>query len=264
VKHAILAFVIGSIALLGAAGVQATRHYTISFAATVGEHQFSCATPYPGLGTTRATITPQFLRFYVSNVRLVNENGAEVPLALDQDGTWQQGVVGFVSFEGHNPACASGSPQDHRSLSGSAPPDRYVGLRFTLGVPQSLDHADATIAASPLNLSDMFWSWQDGYKFFRFDGRVRGANGRTASYVFHLGSTGCSGDKATQCAHTNEVNITLRNFDPSRPVLVDIARLVENANLEGGGCMMMSSEECSPELRALGIGSNEQTVFRTR
>jgi hypothetical protein len=37
--------------------------------------------------------------------------------------------------------------------------------------------------------SGMFWSWQDGYKFFRFDARVRGSDGRTSGFVFHLGST---------------------------------------------------------------------------
>jgi uncharacterized repeat protein (TIGR04052 family) len=238
------------------------RNYRIRFVAAVGDKPFVCGRTYDGLGISRAAVTPEFLRLYVSGVRLIDFNGNEVPLALDQDGTWQQRDVAFLSFEGAIASCASGSPQERQIIAGTAPEGKYVAIRFDVGVPQSLDHADATVAASPLNLSDMFWSWQDGYKFFRFDGRVNGKG----AFVFHLGSTRCSGsNESTHCAHPNEAAILLRSFDPSRAIVLDVAKLVAGADLDrGDGCMMMPSEDCSPELRALGLSGEPQTVFRVQ
>jgi uncharacterized repeat protein (TIGR04052 family) len=249
--------------LIALAGGQRTFH--IKFVAVVGEQPFTCGVAYHGLGTTHATVTPEFLRLYVSGVALIDTAGKEVPLKLDQDGTWQQRDVAFLSFEGSNQACASGSPQERQTISGTAPDGRYVGIRFIVGMPQSLDHADATIAASPLNLSDMFWSWQDGYKFFRFDARIVGKAGQASAFVFHLGSTGCRGsDARTTCAQPNEATIRLRGFDGSQTIVLDVARLLQSADLERGGCMMMRDDVCSPELRALGLTGAAQSVFRVR
>ena len=267
-KPALYLAVAVALPVLGALGAKAgpaiPHHYSIRFAAQVDGRSFECGATYNGLGTTRAAVTPEFLRLYVSGVRLIESDGSEVPLTLDQDGVWQQRDVAFLSFEGAHAECASGSPQERRVVSGTAPDGNVVGLRFTVGVPQSLDHSDATIASSPLNLSDMFWSWQDGYKFFRFDGRVTGKSGARA-FVFHLGSTGCShGSGATRCAHSNAASIRLR-FNPSQTIVLDVGKLLANVDLERGqGCMMMAGEVCSPELRSLGLAGGTQTVFAVR
>lgn len=244
----------------------ALHSYHIRFAAVVGSEKFACEVTYKGLGTTHTAVTPEFLRLYVSRVTLIDQSGKAVPLALDQDGVWQQHDVAFLSFEGSNASCASGSPQEHDVVSGSAPEGRYVAVQFVVGVPQSLDHADATIAASPLNLSDMFWSWQDGYKFFRLDARIRGGDGRTSGFVFHLGSTGCRGSgSAAHCAHVNEAVVRVAHYDASRTIVLDVAKLLERVDLQrGGGCMMLAGEVCTPELRALGLLGAEQTVFSAR
>lgn len=251
-------------------GVAATgRHlnpaYRIRFSAVVGNVPFACGRTYHGLGATDATITPEFLRLYVFGVTLIDANGKSFPLHLTQDGIWQQRDVALLSFEGANQSCASGSPLEHEIVEGTAPPGSYVAIRFIVGVPQSLDHADATIASSPLNLSDMFWSWQDGYKFFRFDARVNGRDRGASAFVFHLGSTGCRRDgDVTHCVRSNAAAIELRRFDPSRTIVLDVAKLVERIDLQraNGGCMMMAGEVCAPELRSLGLAGTEQTVFR--
>jgi uncharacterized repeat protein (TIGR04052 family) len=245
-------------------GAASTKTFQIRFAAMVGEKPFHCGTSYENVGSGGDRITPDYFRFYVSDVRLVDRSGRETPLTLDQDGTWQQKNVAFLSFE-RSASCANGSPQDREEITGSAPDGDYTGLRFTVGVPQALDHGDATIAQSPLNLSDMFWSWQDGYKFLRLDGRVQSRGGKTSSFVFHLGSAGCSMDKAaTHCRSTNEARIDLAHFSPSSTVVVDLAELLRTSDLERGGCMMMAGQNCDPELSALGVSGSAQTVFRTR
>jgi uncharacterized repeat protein (TIGR04052 family) len=241
------------------------RTYHVKFVAMVGEKRFTCGSTYDGIGTTRAKITPEFLRLYVSGVALIDAAGKETPLQLDQDGVWQQRDVAFLSFEGSNQSCASGSPQEREVVTGTAPDGRYVGIRFTVGVPQALDHADATIAASPLNLSDMFWSWQDGYKFFRLDARVTDIRGETSAFVFHLGSTRCRGtDTTSVCAQPNEATIRLHGFDGSQTIVLDVARLLQTTDLHRGGCMMMAQDVCSPELRALGLDGLQQSVFSLR
>jgi uncharacterized repeat protein (TIGR04052 family) len=263
----IVLWVVTASFLCAAAGVSGgNREYRIRFAAVVAGKPFACGATYLRLGTTHAAVTPEFLRFYVYGLRLIDANGRETPLALNQDGVWQQRDVAFLSFEGTNGACASGSPQEHEIVIGSAPAADYVAIRFSVGVPQSLDHADATIASSPLNLSDMFWSWRDGYKFFRFDARVRGQGGSTSSFVFHLGSTDCTGsDAGSRCARRNDVSVRLQPFDPARTIVFDVAKLVERADLErANGCMMMAGEACGPELRSLGLSGAPQSVFAVR
>jgi uncharacterized repeat protein (TIGR04052 family) len=142
---------------------------------------------------------------FAAVVAMIDVNGKTVPLLLDQDGIWQQHDVAFLSFEGSHGSCASGSPQEHEFLMGDASYAKYVGIRFVVGLPKSLDHADATVASSPLNLSDTFWSWQDGYKFFRLDARVEVENRRTTAFVFHFGSAECSrsGD-VSRCTRPND------------------------------------------------------------
>ncbi len=240
--------------------------YHIRFAATVDGKPFHCGATYAGVGSRNDSIAADYFRFYISNVRLVDSSGRETPLALEQDGTWQQRDVAFLSFE-RSTSCANGSPQDREEIVGSAPDRRYVALRFTLGVPQALDHADATVAQSPLNLSDMFWSWQDGYKFLRLDARVRTQSGKSSAFVFHLGSTGCiMMSSAAHCRATNQAEIDIPHFDPSSSTVVaDVAALLRSTDLaRSGGCMMGSGETCAPELAALGIGSGTQSVFRAR
>ena len=39
-------------------------------------------------------------------------------------------------------------------------------LNFELGVPFEQNHTNPLTAQAPLNVSEMFWSWQLGHKFF--------------------------------------------------------------------------------------------------
>jgi len=235
-----------------------THTYRIRFEAVVGTRAFHCGEDYKGVGRSAATVTPEYFRFYISQVKLVDASGRRVPLTLAQDGVWQQRDVAFLSFEDPGSDCANGSPQKHEEIAGTAPAGHYTGIEFTLGVPEDLDHADATIAQSPLNLSDMFWSWQDGYKFLRFDARVT-SQGKGASYIFHLGSTGCTlSSRVATCASPNRVTVFLPNFDPEKSVVTaDLGLLLHNADLSqlarAGGCMSGPDDACQPVMRDLGV-----------
>ncbi len=82
-----------------------------------------------------------------------------VVVALEQDGVWQHEDVALLDFENKAGACANGTVELNTSVRGTVPAGtRSSGLRFKLGVPFALNHANAATAPSPLNLTAMFWN----------------------------------------------------------------------------------------------------------
>ena len=146
-----------------------TKEVAIDFEAVVGDREFACGESYEGIGTSESTVTPTDFRFYVSNVALVDEDGNAVPLELEQDGKWQYQNVALLDFEDGTSACDNGTAEMNTTVVGTVPEGDYQGLQFTMGVPEDLNHEDAAIAPSPLNLTSMWWNWQGGYKFLRVD-----------------------------------------------------------------------------------------------
>jgi uncharacterized repeat protein (TIGR04052 family) len=256
-----------ALALLGAAP---RERVSLHFAIAAGSAAVVCQAKIAGLGTTRAGATPQDVRFYVSEVRLVRADGGEVPVVLDDDHAWQAKGVALLSW------CADGKADLHDVVTGTVPAGAYRGVRFALGIPDALNHADATIAEAPLNVTGMYWSWRSGYKFFRFDVRTSRENGVAPStWLVHLGSTGCTtaAGGTYDCRHPNRPTIALQNFDwRSNVVVADIGRLVAGADLtaHSGGTQCMSDPsddaECTAPFAALGLGraAAAQTVFRVR
>lgn len=250
---------------------------TLSFRGVVGDQDFACGTPYAGMGTSGTTWTPSDFRLYVHDVVLLDDAGAEVPVALTQDGRWQYDTLALLDFEDKTASCANGTTDVNARIVGTVPAGTYVGVGFTVGVPFELNHADAATAASPLNLSTMFWSWQSGYKFVRVDGV---STGQPGGAVFHLGSTMCEADEngtVTSCANPNRGDIRLSGFDPAaNTVLVDLAGLFAGADLDMNQANSMSicmsdpaDLDCAPIFAALGLGfggtsgdPSAQTMFR--
>jgi len=230
---------------------------TINFRAAVGSESFACGSTYNGIGTTGATIEPSDFRFYVSDVRLVTADGTEVAVQLDQDGIWQLDDVALLDFENKDAPCTNGTTQTNGTVRGRVPMGEYTGLRFALGVPPDKNHQDASVAQSPLNLTGMFWSWQDGYKFVRIDT----ANDQLR---IHVGSTGCVYGEPGQvsgCARPNRAEIRLAPFDASsNTVVADLAALLADSDITANqpatppGCMASpDDQDCAPMLRNLGL-----------
>jgi hypothetical protein len=141
----------------------------LAFEAVVGGKPFACGQSYDAIGSTKSRITPSDLRFYVSEVELLDSAGKATPLVLDQDEIWQYKNLALLDFEDGTGPCRNGNSGLHKAVTGTAPKGDYKGVRFTLGVPFDLNHGDPTIAPSPLNLTAMFWAWQSGYRFVKID-----------------------------------------------------------------------------------------------
>lgn len=257
-----------------------TQPVTLNFAAEVLGQPFQCGQRYTGIGSTGSTVTPSDFRFYVSEVHLLTAGGEAVPVQLAQDGVWQFQNVALLDFENGAGVCRNGTTGMNTQVRGTVPAGSYTGVRFTLGVPFALNHGDPTVAPSPLNSTAMFWNWQGGYKFLKFDTTssglspekpgAAGPQGPTTRYSVHLGSTVCAAASRTSapsaCQNPNRVVVAFPDFDPGRhTVVADIGRVLAQANVDvnapqtSPGCMSFPGDaDCPPVMGALGLPFDSQ------
>jgi uncharacterized repeat protein (TIGR04052 family) len=218
----------------------------IHFAARAGKDPVACDASAASDQQKHGAVLED-LRFYVHDVELVDRTGEVTPVALTDDGVWQNGSVALLDFENGAGSCANGTTAMHAAITGRSAAKEPVGLRFVLGVPFAVNHADPAEASPPLNLGRMHWSWQGGYKFLRFEATTSGGK----PLRFHLGSTGCEGSigHISKCNRPNRAVVQLDGFDPrSSEVVIDVAAL-ENISTADSGLTCMS-EASDPGCRA--------------
>lgn len=234
----------------------------IAFDARLGDKAFSCGGVYDAIGSPGTQVRLVDFRFYVHDVRLIKTGGGEVPVTLKQDGLWQYQDVALLDFEDKSGACDNGTVETNHVVIGTVPAGTYDGVAFKLGVPDTINHADVATAASPLNLSGLFWNWQGGYKFLRADAAPTDTT--IPTFNVHLGSTGCAGDPAmgdsVTCSRPNVAEIVLGGFDAkSGKIVFDYAALVAASDIahDGGGapgCMSGNTDpDCPAIFGALGL-----------
>jgi len=256
-------------------GGHAMVDVALEFNGAFGQDVFSCTQSYSGAGTSGSTVDVMDFRFYIHGIELLTKDGSAVPLELTQDGVWQHEDVALLDLEDGSGSCANGSSDRNSKVVGKAPEGTYDGVRFVLGVPFALNHGDAAIAPSPLNITPLFWNWQGGYKFLRIDLKTAGLD----LWAIHLGSTGCEMDgdnKVTGCIAENRATVELTGFDPTRkPITADVAELLKTADVDvnqmgsAPGCMSEPSDmDCSSVFAAFGLPFAEpataQTFFSVR
>ncbi|MFC3093020.1 metallo-mystery pair system four-Cys motif protein [Alteromonas sediminis] len=126
-------------------------------------------------------------------------------------------------------------------------------IRFAIGVPFTHNHKDPLTQPAPLNESSMFWSWQRGYKFLRWDLQH---NDTGHGWSFHLGSVGCTSASALRaptqpCSSPNQVTISMKKDSNDGYIFVEAQKLLNDVNLDNStGCMFHLPEEadCQPLL----------------
>jgi uncharacterized repeat protein (TIGR04052 family) len=165
------------------------------------------------------------LQFYIYDVELLDEQGTAQPLTLSDQAPWQSAQVALIDLAGDAVTQRRTTIRGRVNAGGTA---KYSGLRFTVGVPFALNHANPLTAAAPLDRGELFWTWQSGYKFLRVDFV---ADGKESS--FHLGSTGCSSPSAlrpptTPCAQPNRVRVELKGDPLQQVVRLQLPVLVAN------------------------------------
>lgn len=235
----------------------------IPFEVRFGETSLSCTSGIDGVALTD-------LRFYVHDIRLVTADNDEHRLTLIDDPLWQNAEVALLDFESGEERCTNGTEQTNDIIRGRAPRGDYTGLKFDVGVPEHLNHADPLRADAPLSYSFMHWHWLTGYKFLR-----AGLAGENDGFWIHLGSTRCerTAGNATGCRSGNRPAVVLSPYVPGKDVVeLDLQALVNGIDLEDGtpsDCSSGPSErECQMPFIALGIDFSSgdavaaPTVFR--
>lgn len=269
--------------------VPTTRSVTLQFAAEANGQALSCDAALTGLGTSAARGQLRDFRFYVHNVRLIKADNSEVSLTLDGN-EWQSNGVTLLDFQDRADNCAGSAKPIHTSVTGNVTEGEYIGVAFTVGLPESLNHQNQTAAASPMNIASLFWSWQAGYKFMRFDVAPTGGITRPTddtftqtTFNFHLGSTDCTGlpqnQEAVTCSRINRPDIRLNGFNPNtQQIVLDYGALISEIDITqdisgGPGCMSgVSDQECQSMFTQLGLdfaagtpsAALSQTVFSVR
>lgn len=138
---------------------------------------------------TGDTLTFTEFSFYVSNVRLKNE-----------DGTW------WTEPESYHLVCAKCTDKNVFILN-DVPSGNYTEMEYTLGVDSARNVSGAqTGDLSPTK--GMFWSWNTGYIMLKAEGQSPQSS--DGSFTFHLG--GFSGENSVVTPKsftfgTNEIEV---------------------------------------------------------
>lgn len=258
-----------------------TQKIEINFEPVISGQVFECGKSYSPVGLNKSTVTPSDWRMYVSDIRLVDQQGRSVPVQLVQDKIWQFKNLVLLDFENGKGPCRNGTPATNSSIRGTVPKGVYSGIRFQIGIPFELNHGDPTIAPSPLNSTAMFWNWQSGYKFIKFDTTAKALQNSIqhqshqeaahqehlpqAVFAFHLGSTQCIGNSKTtaptSCQNPNRVEVELLGKNPLKSTLkMDMSKVLEQVAVERNapntppGCMSSAGDsDCAPIMSSLGL-----------
>ncbi len=293
----ILALPIAADAQVGHSKKNKTQKVAIGFKALNGSMPVSCSRPITNLGTTARTAKLADLRFYVTGVKLLRKGGGAVNVKVPKRSKWTyrkgNAAVTLIDLENGTGACAAeGTKATNAFVRGKVPRGKYVGVRYSVSVPDALSHTDLTAMPAPLNLTAMGWSWQFGRKFMKIELSEGDTPAWTSKiYYLHLGSTNCSGDPAAgekaRCALPNRDRVTLKKFNPAKKrIAIDFKKLFGGVNVAGesmgtdmgddmsgmamdmGGCMSATdSPDCAPLFGALGLKlgttkKTRQTAFR--
>ena len=228
----------------------------IPFIATWNGAPISCDSVAPALTD---------LRFYMSDPQLLDSGGRWHDVRFATEMSWQNDAVALIDLENGEGACVNGTREVLSNMVGVTRAGEYRGLRFTVGVPFSLNHANPMTAGPPLDDPDMHWHWRSGYKFLR-----AGIRTESDGFWIHVGSTGCEGTVGhiAECRSPNRIRIELAEFTPGESaVAIDLAALVEGIDLNDGvpgDCSSGPAESsCAAPFGALGInhstGNQEAT-----
>jgi len=134
-------------------------------------------------------------------------------------------------------------------------------LFFDIAVPFSQNHTNPLTQQPPLNDSTMFWNWQLGHKFFRFD-LVTDDD----SWFFHLGSLGCVSaapvrSPKEQCLQPNHVKVML-SLSTNNTINLNLEKLLQGVTLSSdNSCMSdLDTPSCPALMENIGV-TGEQKIF---
>ena len=184
------------------------------------------------------------LQLYLSDFSLNNK-----PLLLDPTPLHQQPQLALLG------TVCSDATSDNWQLKFTRPLTSGT-LTFSVGVPLARNHQDPLQAKPPLNQSDMYWSWQQGYKYLRLE-----LSAADSQWALHLGATGCQSASpmrppTSPCLAQNRPRIAIA-FQVGQSLSLDLAPLLDGISLSADNHCMADANRlsCQTLLPRLGIGA---------
>jgi hypothetical protein len=206
------------------------------------------------------------LNFYTSSVALVKPDGSLLSLpgvSLTKFGT--EAMMSHSGMEGQSASSTTTTApkmmpggqlnkakgtQGTTFFKAAVPAGEYRGVRFEVGVPETLNHQDASTMQLPLGLeSGMFWAWNPGYIFFRFEGKAM-VNGKATPFLLHLGTDAYRLPVGLFDLQAGRMRLNVPANGSSLTVNLNLAKLFERG--PNGGAWDLTK----PELRQMHGGTN--------
>jgi len=226
--------------------------FRLRFAANAAGQPVGCSDAVSGLGPAGdSTIGASDLRFYVSNLQLLDAAGDPVAHELDDDEfqyASDAGAVSLIDLTGNTEGtCASsaiafaeGTARTNDSVHGTTLVGEVAAVSFDLGVPPAVMKeviGSSTIEAAPSPLNEMYWTWATGYRYFVFNFAVTAEDGSGGDGYVHVGSRDCGPedglaleDRPT-CDFPNIATVSLTDFHVADDVVaVDVERLLRDVD----------------------------------
>ncbi|VUD64951.1 hypothetical protein TDB9533_03441 [Thalassocella blandensis] len=219
-----------------------TRELTLNFKAIAGQMDANCDNMITGLGPDGTdSVGLRDLRFYVSNIRLYDDAGAELDVEFDSNEfqyNSDQGFVALIDFTSNDSGSCDanegeGTARTNLMITGDVEDSRIADIAFDVGLSQAVMKdviATNTAEDAPSPLNEMYWSWASGYRHFVFNFEVMDAMGTYGGGALHIGSRGCGGDgqlaleNKEECDFINTPSVMLQGFDPDmNTITVDLA-----------------------------------------
>ena len=220
----------------------------LAFTLMLNGQPISCSDPAEGVIVDGQHWQLDQLKLFVHDLS-IQQGDKSKNIELTTNG-WQAHQVGLVSLE---PECGGSkienNEETNHALVFKIPVDlqNAESLSFRLGVPFELNHQNPLTQPSPLNLPLMFWSWQMGHKFVRWD-----MSNDIDTWSFHLGSLGCESasvvrSPAQPCSEPNVVSVTLDSpKSNANEVHIHLDRIIQNIKLSSdNSCTLHGATESS-------------------
>ena len=164
--------------------------FTFEIEHTYGEDAFAYNTEYTNSSNEQLEFTS--VRYYISNIKLEKMDGT-VWSEPESYHLIDHGVSSSMMF-----------------MISDVPTGEYHKISYMLGVDSARNVSGAQEGALS-EANDMFWSWNMGYIFMKFEGTSASANNN--SFTYHVG--GHAGANAAQETNTHTMHDHMLSISPS-------------------------------------------------
>jgi len=121
------------------------------------------------------------LKYYISNIQFMKSDGSVT--SVQQDSSY------FLVDESNSTSMILSLPQVEIG--------KYLAIRLMIGVDSAKSMAPLEKRRGVLDMSglgqDMYWTWNQGYIFFKMEGIYTDFSGKNDDYTYHIGGFGNNG-----------------------------------------------------------------------